>query len=863
MKRKTLFAMLFAGLLSGSMQAQLSSNPYKFLGNITTGYKVDAGGGVPQYYKLWNQITCENESKWASVEGNRNSYNWNDADRAFNYAKQHNFTYKFHALVWGSQYPGWLSNLTPKNRFTAMTKWYDTAKAHYKTLPMIDVVNEAVENHQPGNPMMKETLGGGGKTGYDWLIKAFEMAYERWPNAILIYNDYNSIQWDIDKYITLVQTLRDAGAPIDAYGNQSHDVTDISANDLKNALKKQQDALLMPMFITELDIDKANDADQKAQFQRVLPLMWEAPYCAGVTLWGYVYGSTWVSASGLYKNGSERPAMTWIKEYMETEAAKKAVGPFPGTKKEASIYIRPASLRTAKGDVLPIKIRASLATKTIEKVDFYVNNELVKTMTEAPYIVEYTTTKVGWNNTKAVVTATDGSTYERYGRFSVLSSTTKRQPYFKDSIPQLPGTIRAAEYDLGASGVSYSKASRNVKTATVDGQWMEYTVDVMEDGVYSLDATVASAKSGGMFHLAEYTFDNLDFLTEYVDVPSTGATSNWKPMHVRLNTELKAGRHVFTLLVDKGGFCIDSLTFSRYDEDKYISCGVAAFKPTVIYAGDSVTVNINARSNTSTISKVNVYVDNLLVNTMTEEPYTFKYVPEESGLFSVTAIAFDAEGKEKLSAVRTMKVNAKRAPYKDVITIPGIIQAENFDKGGEGLAFHDSDAKDEGDANYRSDAGGVDLVKGNGGTALGYTAVDEWLEYSVNVTQGGEYKCVATVSSGATNSGFTLGLVKNGTVKTLCKVNVPQTGSDWNTYKRVTVEKLDIPLDYGEQILRITITGASCNIDKLELICTEPSGIHTVLRDAPNAPAYNLYGVPVNSSYRGIVIQNGKKILKK
>ena len=132
------------------------------------------------------------------------------------------------------------------------------------------------------------------------------------------------------------------------------------------------------------------------------------------------------------------------------------------------------------------------------------------------------------------------------------------------------------------------------------------------------------------------------------------------------------------------------------------------------------------------------------------------------------------------------------------------------------------------------------------------------------MTQAGEYKCVATVSSGTTGSGFTLGLVQNGSVKTLCKINVPQTGnSDWGTYWPVTVEKLNMPLELGEQTFRITITGASCNIDKLELICTEPSAIHSVVYDAPDAPAYNLYGVPVTAGYRGIVIKNGKKYLKK
>ena len=66
--------LLMALSVSSASFAQLSTNPDKFLGNITTRGNVDAGGGVPNYYTLWNQITCENESKWASVEGNRGTY---------------------------------------------------------------------------------------------------------------------------------------------------------------------------------------------------------------------------------------------------------------------------------------------------------------------------------------------------------------------------------------------------------------------------------------------------------------------------------------------------------------------------------------------------------------------------------------------------------------------------------------------------------------------------------------------------------------------------------------------------------------------------------------------------------------------
>ena len=558
---------LACGLLMCSVvtNAQISSNPNKFLGNITTRGNVEAGGGVPSYYKLWNQITCENESKWSSVEGNRGTFNWSGADRAFNYARQHGFTYKFHALIWGAQYPNWLESLAPKERFAAMTNWFDHAKAQYETLPMIDVVNEAVTDkngnpHQPGNPMMKETLGGGGKTGYDWLIKAFEMAYERWPDAILIYNDYNSIRWNVDEYISLVQALRDAGAPIDAYGNQSHELGDISASELSSVLKKQQDALQMPMFITELDIDKADDAQQKAQYQKILPLMWEAPYCAGVTLWGHVLGATWVTNSGLYRDGKERPAMTWIRDYMASDAAKNAVGPFPGTKKEASVYIRPASLKVAVGDVLPIMVRARMATKTIEKVDLYVGDDLIATMTEAPYYAEYAASTVGKKTLKAIVTTTDGTTYERRSQFQVARGT-KREPY-NAAVPELPGTISADEFDKGLPGVTYNNVSRDkfTTTTTKDGAWMEYTVDVKEDGLYSIDVEVASTKEGGLFHLAEYTFDNINFLTDITEVPNTGSSTEFRTVHCSMKEPMKAGRHVLTLLVDKGGFCIKNIT---------------------------------------------------------------------------------------------------------------------------------------------------------------------------------------------------------------------------------------------------------------------------------------------------------------
>ena len=428
MKQMIKGCLMAAGLWLFSLgtMAQLSTNPDKFLGNITTGWPGSMDYNGFKFSEYWNQVTPENGTKWGTVEGTRNSYYWSGADPAFKYAKEHGFPFKFHCLVWGSQYPNWIKNLSAEDRYKAIEKWMDKVKSKYPDLELIDVVNEAIDGHQADTYLMREALGGNGETGYDWIIKAFEMAHERWPNAILIYNDFNTFNWNTDQFIDLVRTLRDAGAPIDAYGCQAHDLGGVSQNTFKSVMAKIQDALKIPMYITEYDIGDTNDSNQKWNYQQHFPVMWEADYCAGVTLWGWMYGNTWIDdkntgekgISGIIKNKKERSALTWLREYMQTDAAKNAKSPFPGMKKEASVYVKPESLRGKVGDPINIEVRASMRTKTIDHVDLYVNDQLVETMYEAPYTISYVPTDNGYNEVKAVVTTTDGSVYERLSRFN-------------------------------------------------------------------------------------------------------------------------------------------------------------------------------------------------------------------------------------------------------------------------------------------------------------------------------------------------------------------------------------------------------------------------------------------------------------
>ena len=894
-------------LFAMNANAQLSSNPDKFLGNITTGNnQVDYGNEA--FHTLWNQITPENATKWDACEGTRGNYTFGGADRSANYAKKWGFPFKFHTLVWGSQFPGWVKNLSVTERNKAIVAWFDAVKNHYPNLEIIDVVNEAIEGHQADTPYIKEALGGGGKTGYDWIIKAFEMAHERWPNAILVYNDFNTFQWNTNQYIDLVRTIRDAGAPIDAYGCQSHDLTDCSFDDFKTAMNKIQNALKMPMYSTEYDIGTNDDALQKQRYKEQIPYMWEADYCAGVTLWGYIYGQTWTGSdadgtkgnSGIIRNGEDRPAMEWLREYMASEKAQTAKSPFPGMKKEASVYIKPGSTPT-KGEPFTITVNARLRTKTIDHIDLYVRGTKYATLTEAAsvnektldaaYEAEYTPTVTGKHSLKAIVFDTEGNQYERQGSFTAYNP---RSP-FRGEI-ELPGTVEAENFDKGGEGLTYHDTSSNCEgdgssyrsdVGGVDikkvtgvgytigytnvGEWLEYTLDVKEAGYYAYDAYVSSGTTGSSFSLEVETDGVTQQLSETINVPQTGSNTwnNYVPVHGRTLISLAEGKHILRVNVTGASGDLDKIVFSHIEQNTSLRLAVKAI-PSTGTAGEEATLRATTSgSSANKIQSVSFYVNGQFVGTADQSPYEVAYTPKAKGSYDVMAEATDIDGKLSKEFKYTFKVNNKRTPYgTNPIAIPGIVQAERFDKGGEGLTFHDSDSKAEGDgSSFRSDAEGIDIVKGNNGYALGYTAVGEWTEYTVNVKESGKYTYEATVSSGADGSGFRISRVKNGSLTKLADVSVPKTGdNNWDTYRTVEGDLL-LNLEAGEQIIRLAITGANCNIDKIKFTCILNTDIDEIAEDndssADDGVIYNLAGMRVDENYKGIVIKNGKKMLVK
>ena len=321
----------------------LADGAAKFVGNITTRTQVRS-----DFTQLWNQITAENECKWASIEGTRGKFNWGGCDAAFNWAKNNGGHFKFHALVWGSQYPNWLNGLSADETRKAITAWMDAVKHHYPDLEMIDVVNEAIKSGgkyhsnygSQGNNNIIAALGGD-NGNYEFVQTAFKMARERWPDAILIYNDYNTVQWQKNEGIDLIQKLVKAGAPVDAYGLQAHDMMSqgggqggtggggscLSLSTLKSTIEEIWNKTQIPLFISEYDIFTNDDNVQKKCYSEQISYFMENEHIAGITIWGYIYGATWNDGtSGIIKDNKDRPAMTWLKEYLASNKGVNTTG---------------------------------------------------------------------------------------------------------------------------------------------------------------------------------------------------------------------------------------------------------------------------------------------------------------------------------------------------------------------------------------------------------------------------------------------------------------------------------------------------------------------------------------------------------
>ncbi|UEG49096.1 carbohydrate-binding protein [Ferruginibacter lapsinanis] len=138
--------------------------------------------------------------------------------------------------------------------------------------------------------------------------------------------------------------------------------------------------------------------------------------------------------------------------------------------------------------------------------------------------------------------------------------------------------------------------------------------------------------------------------------------------------------------------------------------------------------------------------------------------------------------------------------------IPGKIEAEDYNYGGEGIAYHDYNSTNDG-GQYRITEG-VDIEScGEGGYNVGYTNDNEWMDYAVNVLVPGTYNLQIRYASPSSDSRIHIEL--NG-INISGSLTLSGTGN-WQVYQTANVTT---PLlTTGKQIMRIVFEKGNSNIN--------------------------------------------------
>ncbi|MBB5760649.1 hypothetical protein HNR01_000244 [Methylorubrum rhodesianum] len=138
---------------------------------------------------------------------------------------------------------------------------------------------------------------------------------------------------------------------------------------------------------------------------------------------------------------------------------------------------------------------------------------------------------------------------------------------------------------------------------------------------------------------------------------------------------------------------------------------------------------------------------------------------------------------------------------------PVVIDATRFDLGGQGVAYNDTTANDEGGSQGRNE--GVDVVGNN--QAVGYIAAGEWIEYTINVARAGVHTLTFAAASPDPGRTITASFEQNGaTYVTAASAAVVDT----NNYTSFTATApVQVSLAAGVQTVRLSFGGGAFDLD--------------------------------------------------
>jgi len=292
--------------------------------------------GDAQYAEIlkneYNMVTAENAMKFHQTQPQKGEFSFNNADTIVDFALQHDMKVRGHTLVWHLYQPKWLTEKKwEKDELNAILKNHiNTVAGRYRgKIHAWDVVNEAIETDgSMRESFWYQTLG------RDYIDNAFRWAREADPEALLIYNDFDSegLSKKSDAIYNLVKGMQERGVPIDGVGFQLHvKAADYAHPDDIRKNIQRLGALGLEVHFTEIDVRVKLPADaaklkQQAQCYRdLMNICLSEPNCTSFVTWGFTDKYSWVyrffpgfgDALVFDKDYQAKPAYTGLQEILK------------------------------------------------------------------------------------------------------------------------------------------------------------------------------------------------------------------------------------------------------------------------------------------------------------------------------------------------------------------------------------------------------------------------------------------------------------------------------------------------------------------------------------------------------------------
>jgi glucose/arabinose dehydrogenase/PKD repeat protein len=409
---------------------------------------------------------------------------------------------------------------------------------------------------------------------------------------------------------------------------------------------------------------------------------------------------------------------------------------------------------------------------------------------------------------------------------SVTTLAGARVPYLGTPI-SVPGKVEAEYFDKGGTSVGYFdltpgneggvlrpsedvdiEGSADVGGGAnvgwfVAGEWMTYTLNVTQAGLYTVSTRVASVADGGSFHIE---FDGVD-KTGPITVPNTGGWQTWRDV-AKANISLPAGTVVMKVVADSNNGWGFAGNFNYFTLSAGSQSAPAAPSNLVATSTNATqaTLTWTDRSTDETSFKVErkLGLNGTWQAVAVVPADTAGYL--DTGLVGSTTYyyrvrATNGAGDSAASnEAFTTTADAAQSPFGGTAwPIANPIQFENFDVGGPGVAYLDATPGNEGGA-YRNENVDIEVTgDAGGGYNVGWASAGEWLEYTIDVPAAGTYRLDTRLASPISGGRFHYEV---DNVDVTGPVSVPATGA-WQAYQTVSVP--GIYLSPGTHTVRFSL----------------------------------------------------------